>query len=100
MNEQAFAAVHRVGHAHLLQHDLLCLRVFSKSRHERRRMRDHDDLCASGGLGDETPERRQQVGMQARLRLVEDHEVRRPRRQQSRYQQQIAQRTVGKLSRL
>ena len=53
-----------------------------ESCNKRLRVRDDDDLCVPAGCGDETCERRQQVGMKAGLRFVEDHEAGRPRREQ------------------
>ena len=41
----------------------------------------------------------QQIGVQAGLRLVEHQELRRPRRQQGRHQEQVAQGAVGQLFR-
>jgi uncharacterized surface protein with fasciclin (FAS1) repeats len=60
-------------------------------------MRDDDDLTAFGGLGQEAGERLEEVRMQARFRLVEDHELGRARREQGGGQQDISERAFGKL---
>jgi len=49
---------------------------------EQRCMRDDDDLRVLASLGNEAGQRRQQIGVKTGLRLVEDHEARRPRRKQ------------------
>jgi hypothetical protein len=64
---------------------------------ERRSVGDDDDLRAFAGGGDETRERRQQVGMKAGLRLVEDHEAGRARCEQCGGPEEKAQRAVGEL---
>jgi hypothetical protein len=58
-------------------------------------MRDNDHLTLPGRLHDQLCQRRQQIGMQAGFRFVEDHQRGRPWRQQGRDQLQVAQRTVG-----
>ena len=54
-------------------------------------------LRAVGRLRNQPAQRRQQVGMEARLRLVEHEQSRRARREESRDPQQVAERAVGEL---
>jgi hypothetical protein len=55
------------------------------------RMRDHHDLGAPGGRSDHARQRRHEIGMQRRLRFVEDHQRRRPLAQQRGTPQQETQ---------
>ncbi len=51
-------------------------------------MRDNNDLGSFRCLGDQPGQGRQQIGMQTGLRLAEDHQLRRPGRQQCRLKAQ------------
>ena len=60
-------------------------------------MRHHDDLRVFRRRKNQPRQRRQQIRMQARLRLVQHHQLRRSRRQQRRCPQQIPQRSIRQL---
>jgi hypothetical protein len=67
---------------------------------QSRSMRHHDYSRAIGRCSNQPTERRQQIGMQTSLGLVEHQESWRSRSQERCHPQQIPQRTVGQLRRL
>src|SRR5204863_9869676 len=71
-----------------------------ESRDEPLRVRDHEELRTLRRTRDQPAERGKELGVQARLRLVEHEELRRARREQRRDPQEVAQRAVGELGRL
>jgi hypothetical protein len=61
------------------------------------RVGDEPDLRARRRVGDETGQRLQEIGVEARLRLVEGNEGGQPIGQQQADQREVAERAVGQL---
>src|SRR5262249_30763957 len=83
----------------LLELDEVAAALLLERADQARGVRNDDDLHAPGGARDQAPERGQQVGMKAGFGLVQDQQARRPRREQRRYPQYVAQGSVGELRR-
>jgi len=84
---------------HLLQHNRITPRILLQGRNQPTRMGHHPHLALPGCLDNQARQRRQQVGMQTGLGLVQYHHRRRPGCEQCGDQQQVPQGTVRQLRR-
>lgn len=78
------------------QADRVAARILLERRDKARRVRHHPDLAPARRAADQPCERRQQVRVQAGLRLIEHDQFGRARGVERGDPQQVAQRTVGK----
>src|ERR1700751_2850236 len=82
----------------LLQNDGVARRMLTKGMNERLRVRNNDHLAAFGCANHQPSQRGQQVGMKARFRLVQYHELRWPRCEKRGNPQKIAESAVRDFS--